>query len=395
MNKKIIHIIIAAAYKEGFGYQENILPYKHKEQGLDVLIVSYDRFNYYSQKGIDSFPYEYINLNEVRTIIIEKNNSLLRRIPYLGSFSNRTKGLRNLLVNERPDIIFVHGVIAPDHIEVVKYVRKHSNVKLFVDNHNDCYNIPHANFWDNFIVHYYGKYVAKRLASQSEVMWGVTPWRVEFLNKVYGVPEKKIGLLEMGGDENKIDWARHEEIRAKIREQYHIPQNSFLIITGGKRNKTKNIHILIDACKSFPEAIRPYLLIFGKTEKDMEPYFNLLEKSERIIYIGWIPSDDVYPLFLASNLAVFPGTHSVLWEQACASGLPCVFKDWDGGFAHVDVGGNCILIKEPTKESIYNTLSSIIENKDKYNHMKEIAETKARIHFSYCEIAKRSIKYEE
>ena len=49
---KIVHVIIAAAYKEGFGYQENILPAKHVELGLDTHVVSY---NSHYKNGIYKF----------------------------------------------------------------------------------------------------------------------------------------------------------------------------------------------------------------------------------------------------------------------------------------------------------------------------------------------------
>ena len=97
-------------------------------------------------------------------------------------------------------------------------------------------------------------------------------------------------------------------------------------------------------------------------------------------------------MFLASELGAFPGTHSVLWEQACASGLPCIFKDWDGGFSHVDVGGNCVLMNSITKEDIKETLLDIYNDKQKYQFMKHVAETEGRNTFMYREIAKRSIK---
>ena len=42
---RIIHVIIAAAYREGFGYQENLLPQKHKELGYDVGVITWDRYN--------------------------------------------------------------------------------------------------------------------------------------------------------------------------------------------------------------------------------------------------------------------------------------------------------------------------------------------------------------
>lgn len=388
--KRIIHVIIAAAYKEGYGYQENILPAKHQELGMDVLIISYDRFGYYKDKGINEFPYSYINDRGVRTIILQTNKRGLRRVPYLGGFTRKTRGLYEALEREKPDMVFIHGIVAFDHLDVVKYKRRHSNVNIFADNHNDYYNSPHKTHWERFYTNYVGRFIAKRMAKACEKIWGVTPWRVDFLKTVFRVPSSKIGLLEMGGDERLINWENKDLIRKEVRERYKIPQDAFLIISGGKIDKAKNIHLLINSVRRFQNGVIPYLLIFGKAEKDMEKEISQIEDLN-IIYIGWIPSDDVYPLFLACDLAVFPGTHSVLWEQACASGVPCVFKDWDGGFSHVDVGGNCILLKEPTSDALFSAIKNLIINRKEFLRMKQIAEDKGRPHFSYIEIAKRSI----
>jgi hypothetical protein len=53
---------------------------------------------------------------------------------------------------------------------------------------------------------------------------------------------------------------------------------------------------------------------------------NLLDSSA-IRYLGWVPSEKVYNYFFAGDLAFFPGTHSVLWEQAVGIGLPCILKN--------------------------------------------------------------------
>lgn len=132
-------------------------------------------------------------------------------------------------------------------------------------------------------------------------------------------------------------------------------------------------------------------MIFGRYEEDMK-YFSSTIKNKNIKNIGWISADEAYDYYLASDFAVFPGTHSVLWEQACASGIPALFKDWDGGFNHVDVGGNCILLKNVTKETLKRTMLKVIEQSDVYASLKENAISKARKEFSYIEIAKRSIE---
>ena len=50
---KIVHVMIANFYKNGFGYQENILPAKHKELGYDVEIITYNQGGDASYKGSD------------------------------------------------------------------------------------------------------------------------------------------------------------------------------------------------------------------------------------------------------------------------------------------------------------------------------------------------------
>lgn len=65
------------------------------------------------------------------------------------------------------------------------------------------------------------------------------------------------------------------------------------------------------------------LLIFGSIIEDMQAEFTeLCNADERIQYIGWFTADDTYPYFLASDLAVFPGRHSVMWEQVAGQGIP-------------------------------------------------------------------------
>ncbi len=115
---------------------------------------------------------------------------------------------------------------------------------------------------------------------------------------------------------------------------------------------------------------------------------NSIDK-DLIKYIGWIPSHEVYKYFLASDLGAFPGTHSVLWEQACGCGLPCAFKKWDG-MSHVDIGGNCYFFKSTDSDSLQRELCDIILT-DKIKDMKLVAEQKCVSYFSYSNISKRAI----
>ena len=239
---------------------------------------------------------------------------------------------------------------------------------------------------------YVGRRIAKEMANVAIKFWGVSPWRVKFLSEVLDVPKEKIGLLVMGGDDDLIKWNCRSEVRSEIRHKHMIPDDAFLLITGGKIDKAKNTHLLIEAVKRMPENV--FLLIFGKYEDDMKLYEKGID-NKRIVNVGWIPSNKSYDYFLSSDMAIFPGTHSVLWEQSCASGLPALFKDWNGGFNHVDVGGNCLLLEDITIDTLYDSVVNIVNDKERFGQMKNIAENHARFVFSYYDISKRAIEHDK
>ena len=385
--KKIVHVMIASFFKEGYGYQENILTKKHVELGYDVSIITYDRFGLFREILDGKESGDYINKDGVHVYVLPKNKSVIKRVPILMFCAPYTLGFYDLLSRLEPDTIFVHSIQSQESLQILKYIKKHSNVRLFFDHHSDYYNTPVTTIPQK-IVHYgLIREYARRLMPYTEMFWAVSPWRLDYLRKVYGVKESKSQLLVMGGDEELIDWSNRVEIRKNVRIRYKIPRDAFLVITGGKINVEKNVHVLYNCIKGMGDV---YLIIFGRIEKDVEPLFDF-NQEDNVRYAGWLSPEETYPLFLASDLAVFPGTHSVLWEQASACGIPAIFKDWSGGFNHVDVGGNCIFLDKITEESLRQAINSITSNENEYSRMKNIAESNARLEFSYMQIAKKAI----
>lgn len=379
---KICNVVISNFYKEGFGYQENILPQKQMQNGHDVCIIT-------CHNNGHNAPSEYINERGVRVIVLRKNESIFKGIPVLTAGVDKSIGLYESLIKEAPDVIFVHGIYAHDYKWIIKYKRKNPNVKLFMDNHADYYNNKGYNSITGKLTRLlYSNPILKKMIPLVERFWGVTPWRVKFLREVYGIPSEKTDLLIMGGDECLVNWGKRNSIRHEIRTKYNIPEDAFLIVSGGKIDRAKNFDKLIDAVIKLNNK-NVYLLVFGKIEADMQ-YLNDFSNPQ-IILTGWLHADDAYSLYLSADLGFFPGTHSVLWEQACLCGLPCVFKDWNGGFNHVDRNGNCILLKNPDVENICEQLKLLVDKKDLYQNMK-IRAGEERLYFSYEDIAKRSIQ---
>ena len=112
-----------------------------------------------------------------------------------------------------------------------------------------------------------------------------------------------------------------------------------------------------------------------------------------VVSIGWINNIEIHEYLLISDLAVFPGKHSVIWEQAVGCGIPAIFKRIDG-HEHIDLGGNCLLIDDGSVEEIKQALISILNDQLLYQKMKKISVRDGRKYFSYMNISSRAIEGE-
>ena len=131
------------------------------------------------------------------------------------------------------------------------------------------------------------------------------------------------------------------------------------------------------------------LIVFGSVAPELKEKVENLTNGNRVQYIGWVNANDSYPLFAAADLAVFPGRHSVFWEQVVGQGIPMIVKFWDGT-THVDCGGNVGFLYQDSVEEIKEKIESIMDKKNYFN-MKIAAEKASKI-FKYSEIAKKSIE---
>ena len=380
---KIVHICLACFYIDGMGYQENILP-KYHAQNHEVFIITSDYS--FDAKGTETKRSlrEYTNEYGIPVKVLERNTQkkLLSRYKLFN-------GLYEALEQYAPDIIFCHGGQFVSLKDVVIYCKKHPTVKLFIDQHGDYYNTPVNSFRKRMGQSLIVGHWMRKAVPYTEKFWGVTPWRCTYLNDVYKIPQNKIDLLPMGGDDEKIHFKNRDEIRHAIRSKYNIAEDDLLLITGGKIDSAKQIDLLMEAIIRL-NCDNVKLLVFGQPTDGMKEKIETLAQDSHIRFIGWIPADTVYDYFLASDLAVFPGTHSVLWEQACACGLPGIFRDWEG-MHHVDVGGNALFLHRDSSEEMKEVLWNLVQNPEKLRFMKEVAETKGIPTFSYRRIAQKAI----
>lgn len=126
---KIVHLCLSSSFIDGYSYQENILPKYHVKLGHDVTLIASTESITSSGKTSFDAPVGIHFENGYKVIRIAYKKGFMYKIwRRLRIYSD----ISRLLDEEKPDIIFSHGVQFWDAFKVTDYVKKHFKVALFV-----------------------------------------------------------------------------------------------------------------------------------------------------------------------------------------------------------------------------------------------------------------------
>lgn len=382
---RITHITLTGLYTDSFTYQDNLLPKFHQRLGNEVSIITSHYM--YDKEGEISFDQREKYINEFNVSVIrlntKKGKSILNRF-------KRFENLYNTIEETNPDIIFIHGCQFLDLKTVIEFKKKNPKTVLYLDNHADFSNSAQSFVSKNILHKIIWKSNIKRSLPYVKKYYGVLPSRVDFLKKVYNIPEDKVDLLVLGADDDMIELVKNSGYKNAIRDKYNIKKTDFLIVTGGKIDSAKlQTTLLMQAVKDINRN-NVKLLVFGSIDHSIKDILLNLIDDDKIKYVGWVSPRESYHYFSAADLVVFPGRHSVFWEQVVGLGVPIVAKYWPGT-THIDVGGNCKFLYEDSVQEISNAIVELVDSSELYEKMKTIALCNGIEQFSYSKIAKKSI----
>lgn len=377
---KIVHLCLSCFYIDNYSYQENMLPKYHVKMGHDVTVIassfSFDK----DGKGCYlDVPSEHYDVNGYKVIRLA-----YRKPVNINRVLRRYEGFYQTLSAEKPDLIFTHGVSMSENFSIVKYLKANPNVRLYGDNHADYINSA-TTFISKHVLHKkIWRYYVKMLEPYLIKCYGVTPMRCRFLKEMYHINPDIVDFLPMGVDDDAISKDR-DSVRKQVWAELGIPHNAFVIVTGGKIDRRKNIHVLVESVKRI-QRDQLHMIICGVLTPEMEYLKDYFDSN--IHYLGWCNAQRVMDCMVAADLACFPGTHSTLWEQAVGVGLPSIFKRWNE-MTHMNVNGNCVFVKGEEVRELQKVLEQVL-CKANYQKIKNKAEIAAK-YFRYSDIAKKAI----
>lgn len=315
-------VMLCDLYDEKRQYQENLFSRYYVKHGHEVTVLAAtfkDAFDYVAHRYDPSVP---------PSVLWDEGVKVLK-LPYRINFLNRLRKFRGvdaILEREKPDLIFSHDIHL-NLVEAVRYKRRHPECRIIMDYHADFSNSA-QNWLSLAILHkIVRKSVLKRYRPYIDKIYPVVPASADFLYEVYDIPHEEMELLPLGADTDLAVRTREERAGEEIRARFAIPADATLVFTGGKLSPTKRTHLLVEAIAASPETSL-HLLVVGDANRDDAAYMQAMVEraapSGRVHFAGWVDGHDVYRYMDACDLAVFPASQSVLWQQALSMGLPLV-----------------------------------------------------------------------
>lgn len=388
---KIVHVCLNGPYTDNWGYQENIIPRYHKLFGNTVTVIAQNQKHISSGKIVEVDCSEYILEDGVRVIRIAQKMMFSKKL--FSAFL--IFDIYDILCDLKPDFVMIHGLIGSvSALDVRKYIEK-TNRKCIVvaDIHQDFYNSYIRKNIKGKLMKIVLRFLNNKMFPYYQKIYYVAPSCKKYAEEYYKAPIDKLTLLPLACDTSLIKYENIETVRCEIRASYNFNKEDIIVCHGGKLDHKKKTIELIKAVRELHEINSNIkMILFGEFSEEIQVdlYSELQSASDFLVYTGMLTNEEYYKIFIASNIAAFPGGQSVLWQQAIACGLATIVKRHEG-IEYLDLGGNIIYFDNDTKEEVYDKLLSIIVN-DRYIDMQEVALNKGSQYFSYERISKEVLQ---
>ncbi len=386
--------MICDFYSETTQYQENLLAKYYTKSGHEVTIIAstFDSaFDYINEKYDSKIPAKIYNNNGIKIFKLPYSLNILNKL-------RKFSGILNILKEAKPNLIFVHDI----HLNIsdaVCYKRLNDrSCRIIMDYHGDYSNS--AKNWISLIILHkiIRKTLLYRYLNQIDRIYYVVPSSAKFLHEVYGLSYERMQLLILGADTDLVNEIRESDFRKVIRSKFSINDNCVTFFTGGKITRLKRTELLIRAVAELAN-VNLCLFIVGDCSEDEIDYkqqlVKLAEGNKNIHFIGWLTSEEVYQYLAASDVAIFPASQSILWQQALGMGLPIVVGQVaDQNISYLNNYKAIVTIPEAEigVESIKGKLLEFVKNENYLKQTQLAAQITADELLNYYTIIKKTLE---
>lgn len=385
-------LMLCEFYNEQLEYQENLLAKYYVKHGHAVTVVTSTHesvFDYYADRHDNRRPSRTYEHGGAKIVKLRYRYNILHRLKAL-------ERIDALLEAEAPDLIFVHDIML-NLPECVSYVRRHPRTRMILDYHAD-YSNSGKNALSLRVLHgVCRKWFLDRARPHLSRIFPIVPASATFLHEVYGVPMADMELLPLGADSDVAHSVAQSSARDEVRDALRIPGEAPVIFTGGKLAAAKRTECLFDATAGLSRPL--HIIVAGRADEKDAAYEAELRRraSEGVHFVGWLSPVEIYRHLAASDLAVFPASQSILWQQAIAMGLPLIVGDT----GHQDISylnqGNIVILPREriAPEPLARAIADVLDHPERRGAMAEAARRVADEHLNWDRLIERTLRFNE
>jgi glycosyltransferase involved in cell wall biosynthesis len=390
-------VMLCDFYNESLSFQENLMARYYSKLGHQVTVITSTFSSIF-----DFINHSYDSKVPARTY--ETPDAKIIRLPYrlaLHNWFRRFPALDGTFESEKPDLIFVHNLLL-NITDAVRYRRRHRHVRLVMDYHGDYSNS--ARNWASLkILHgVFRKLVLKRALPEIQRIFPVTPATAQFLREVYAVPDEKMEVMPLGADLDSAEQTRRTRAGSALRRGYGIPDEARVIFTGGKLAPQKRTEVLVEAFKKL-DRNDVWLVVAGDSAEADADYKAALLKAahgeKQILFVGWLDSAQMLTHLDMADIAAFPASQSIVWQQAIGMGKPLVIgepmarRNGRQDFTYLNCHDNVEIIDQPEASATWlaSTLARLLDDPARLKRMSDGALRTASEMLDWNNILKRTL----
>ena len=149
--------------------------------------------------------------------------------------------------------------------------------------------------------------------------------------KHYGIPPERVHAIHIGIDTGSFFIRKPAELKP-VMDKYRLPSRFILYPAASLPHK--NHERLLEAFKTVKKEEKTLkLLLTGARDyghENIERKIKELDLKDDVIFLGWLPHEDMPAIYCASTLLIFPSLHEGFGMpviEAFASGVPVVCSD--------------------------------------------------------------------
>jgi len=387
-------VMICEFYNETLEFQENLLVKYYRKHGHEVTVITStfeSVFDYYNDR--------YDRTRPGRTYL--DHGATIVKLPYRYNLLNRLRAytpIDDLLRQAQPDLIFVHDIM-PNLPEALAYLRSHPECRMILDYHAD-YSNSGKNWLSLRILHgVMRKWFLSRARPHLQRIFPVVPASAVFLHEVYGVDHAEMEILPLGADMDLVRRIRSEGRRTDLRHALGIKDDDLVIFTGGKLTSNRRTEILLDALELLSR-LPLKVIVVGDCGDDARDYRDFLHEKARgrdnVIFTGWLGKEDVYRHMHLADIAVFPASQSIMWQQAIASGLPLIVGDVGSqDISYLNLRDNIVILPrdEIRADRLAEAIAVVLETPGRLQSMARGAAQVADENLDWDRLIERTLRF--